>query len=61
MPSTEENLAQLARLRIAVNAPPIPRMPDYPEDVLKRFPSLRQHQAKVEEWRKKCITILQGN
>ena len=38
----------------------IPKIPEYPEDVLRRFPSLREHQNKLEEWRTRTNIALRG-
>lgn len=63
--ASPEDKANFNRLRLAapandLTAQIIPKIPEYPEDVLKRFPSLREHQSKLEEWRIRTNLALRG-
>lgn len=63
--ASPEDIANFNRLRLAAPASDlsnqiIPKIPEYPADVVKRFPSLIEHQDKLEEWRTKANIALRG-
>lgn len=62
MPYSPAALAKIAHLRTESSAAPeiIPKLPPYPEDVRKRFPSLEKHQADLEDWRVKASIAIKG-
>ncbi len=64
MPLTEEQKAamSLARLRMGDGGVPnvIPKIPQLPDDVRKRFPSFAKWEKDMEEWRVKTNRTTTG-
>lgn len=55
-------LAKIKHLRTTSPSTPeiIPKLPPYPEDIRKRFPSLEKHQADLENWRTQTNIAITG-
>ena len=61
--ATPEDLASFNRLRfsgISAEAQILPKVPEMPPDVKKRFPSLEQWEQEMEKWRVKATIALRG-
>lgn len=63
--ASQQDIASFNRLRLAAPATDLtnqilPKLPEFPADVLQRFPSLREHQNKLEEWRVKANIAIRG-
>lgn len=52
--------AQLGRLQSAQSAIPVPRLPEVPVEVKKRFPSMSNWERNLEDWRQKLIVAVGG-
>lgn len=64
--ASPEDIANFNRLRLAAASSTdltnqiLPKLPEFPDDVLKRFPSLREHQNKLEAWRIRANLAIRG-
>lgn len=64
--ASQQDIDNFNRLRLAAASSTdltnqiLPKLPEFPDDVLKRFPSLREHQNKLEAWRVKANIAIRG-
>lgn len=62
MPSAADlaNFKRQKAVNQTENAQMVPKVPELPEDVVKRFPSLKEWHMKMEEWRVKTNIAIRG-